>query len=1171
MKSLLLVLATLLALACPPPAPTRPSCTPNPCTEGDRTACTVVDGLARCSCREGFDEVAGLCVARGPCAANPCTLPNRGVCVASGATAICQCNAGFRDDGAGQCVAVTSCTPNPCTRPGRTVCTEGTGAVTCSCEAGLRDDGAGGCVSTNPCATNPCTEANRTVCVAQGLAAVCRCDAGFVEDGSGRCVAAQSCTPNPCTLPNRTRCSVAQNVVSCACDPGYRMDAIGQCVAIDPCVPNPCTAPNRSVCLAVGGTATCGCDQGYQLDGLGQCVAIDPCMPNPCSAPNKTVCTNQGGAATCGCVQGYRPDALGQCVPNDACVPNPCLLPNRDVCTPVGSTAICSCRPGFHDVAGACVPDDPCQPNPCSRPNEGVCMAGADAGVTCSCNPGYQPAANGCELPLPPTCANQHTSGDSFEPDECPALAKPIVPGVPQAHTFAPAGDVDFVTFTADAGAVVRFDESGPIASSLTLLDSDGVTPLLSNQTDLLMRKVPRAGAYFVQVRAPTPTTTGATTFLLTLSLDDHADDRAGAAPLMPAASPGTSLTGRFDFPGDLDCLAVPVTANRIYALEETTGTDVYLQVLTATGTYLPSTDAELLRFRSTTTETLFFCARAAVTSSLASWTLRATDEGADDHPNTAPGAVTLPPAPPPGASVSGRFEYAFDADCVSVPVLANRVFTFEETTATDVYLWVLTDTGTFISQTDSEALRFETSTAQTLHFCTRAYSSSSLASWTLRVTDHGADDHADGRAGASALVPSTAPGTSLTGRFDYPFDVDCLAVPVQAGLVYAFEETTPTDVYLSVLTSTGTFFSRTDSEALRFEASTSQTLFFCTEAYSSSSLASWTLRVTEIGADDHADGRAGATTLTPSPPPGASLVGQFDYPFDLDCLAVPVQADRVYVFEEASGTDVYLSVLTATGTFVSRTDSELLRFKTSTAETLTLCTEAYSSSSLASWTLRVTDLGPDDHADGRVGASPLVPAAAPGTSVTGRFDFFGDVDCLAVPVVAARIYAFEEVSATDVYLNVLTATGTALARTDSESWQFKAATSETLFFCTSAWSSSSLASWTLRVTDLGLDDHEDLRGPTATPLAIGGAAMNGAIQFSGDVDVFSFEATSVLALRVVTTGQPVSVQVVGSSGAVIASGSGPGTLAFVVPAPGTAWVTIRSSSFSSYTVAIGN
>ena len=1205
MRRALFVIGALALFACPPVVPISDTCSPNPCA-GDRSVCSIVGGAAVCSCREGFDDVAGSCVAkascannlcmgdrsvctlvdnavvcscrqgfddvggqcvqRGPCASNPCTQPNRTVCVASGGTAVCQCDSGFRDDGGGQCVAAPSCSPNPCRQPGKTVCSVASGAVTCSCEAGLRDDGRGGCVSENPCAMNPCMQPNRSVCVASGTTAICQCDSGFLDDGSGQCVRAPSCTPNPCTTPNRTECTQAGGMVTCGCNTGFRLDAQNQCVPIDLCSPNPCTQANKTVCSSAGGMVTCSCDVGFRLDALGQCVPMNVCNPNPCTQANRAQCSEVGGVATCSCDVGFRLDALGQCVPMNACSPNPCTQPNRGVCSDVGGTAVCSCAPGFHDVAGTCVIDDPCLPNPCTLPHQTVCSASADAGVSCSCEAGYQPGTNGCELPLPPTCMGQHTTGDSYEPNECPALAKPITPGVAQAHTFAPAGDLDFVSFTADAGVVLRAEESGPLASSLSLYDSDGVTALVTNQSDLLLRKLPHDGTYYLQVRAQTASVMGATSIQVTLGADDHADSRTGAALL----NPGASITGRFDFPGDMDCLAVPVQAGHIYTLDETTATDVYLQVLTGTATYLSSTDAEVLRFRVTTSETLYLCARAAVTSSTATWTLRATDEGVDDHVNDRVGAVTLAPLSTPGASLSGRFDYSSDVDCLAVPVQANRIYAFEETSVTDVYLYVLTATGTFISTTDAESLRFETSTAETLTFCTRAYTSSNLANWTLRVTDEGVDDHTDDRVNASVLTPTAMPGATVSGRFQYPADAECVSVPVQANRIYTFEEATPTDVYLWVLTSTGTFISTTDGEVLRFETSQAETLFLCTRAYASSNLATWTLRVTDQGVDDHTDDRTGAVLLTPTATPGTTITGTFDYPGDPECVSVPVTAGRIYSFDETTATDVYLWVLTATGTFFSTTDAESLRFEATTSETLFFCTRAYTSSNLSPWALRVIDQGVDDHADDRTGAVTLTPAVTPGASVSGRFDYPADPDCLAVPVQANRIYTFEETTSTDVYLWVLTATGTYFSTTDAELLRFRTSTAETLFFCTRAYTSSNLSPWTLKVTDLGTDDHSDTR-VGATALTVDGPVASGNVQFSGDTDFFSFEATSVLALRAITTGIGVTVQIQNASGSVVATGAGPGTFAFALPSAGTYFVRITSASLGAYTVGVAN
>ena len=83
-----------------------------------------------------------------------------------------------------------------------------------------------------------------------------------------------------------------------------------------------------------------------------------------------------------------------------------------------------------------------------------------------------------------------------------------------------------------------------------------------------------------------------------------------------------------------------------------------------------------------------------------------------------------------------------------------------------------------------------------------------------------------------------------------------------------------------------------------------------------------------------------------------------------------------------------------------------------------------------------------------------------------------------------------------------------------------------------------------------------------------------GEVQLGTDVDFFSFNVTSVLALRVVTTGIGTSVQVQSSTGAVIASGTGPGTLAFAAPSSGTYFVRVAASvpsSIGAYSVAVGN
>ena len=65
--------------------------------------------------------------------------------------------------------------------------------------------------------------------------------------------------------------------------------------------------------------------------------------------------------------------------------------------------------------------------------------------------------------------------------------------------------------------------------------------------------------------------------------------------------------------------------------------------------------------------------------------------------------------------------------------------------------------------------------------------------------------------------------------------------------------------------------------------------------------------------------------------------------------------------------------------------------------------------------------------------------------------------------------------------------------------------------------------------------------------------------------------ATSVLALRAITTGIGVTVQIQNASGSVVATGAGPGTFAFALPSAGTYFVRITSTSLGAYTVGVAN
>src|SRR5258708_6630736 len=109
-------------------------------------------------------------------------------------------------------------------------------------------------------------------------------------------------------------------------------------------------------------------------------------------------------------------------------------------------------------VATACVvnqskPSNPCLVNgqsPCKDPNRTQCV-NENGAARCLCDQGFIARPSGaCEAVSASNCPEH--AGDSAEPDDCIAKAKPMVPGDPsRTQTIDPIGDYDFVSFTAAA------------------------------------------------------------------------------------------------------------------------------------------------------------------------------------------------------------------------------------------------------------------------------------------------------------------------------------------------------------------------------------------------------------------------------------------------------------------------------------------------------------------------------------------------------------------------------------------------------------------------------------------------------------------------------------------------------------------------------------------------
>lgn len=99
-RGLLLIGLLLLLTTCSSEEGQNAACEGLACGAG---ACEVVEGRATCRCEPGFHDEGGVCVADVDplCSPNPCTEPNKTVCSALNGIAHCACDPGFEPDGEG--------------------------------------------------------------------------------------------------------------------------------------------------------------------------------------------------------------------------------------------------------------------------------------------------------------------------------------------------------------------------------------------------------------------------------------------------------------------------------------------------------------------------------------------------------------------------------------------------------------------------------------------------------------------------------------------------------------------------------------------------------------------------------------------------------------------------------------------------------------------------------------------------------------------------------------------------------------------------------------------------------------------------------------------------------------------------------------------------------------
>lgn len=881
-------------------------------------------------------------------------------------------------------------------------------------------------------------------------------------------------------------------------------------------------------------------------------------------------------------------------MPFAPCIPNPCVGDHRTTCRASGSTAICSCDPGFRDDGlGGCV--DACEPNPCAEPHQHVC-ATSPSGYACGCDPGYVAGpSGGCAFSAPPNCSRAHLGGDAFEPDECPTLAKLAALPASDAHTLDRAGDEDWIAVDGKAGSAYLAKASGTMAVELSTWDATGTTLLESANGSLnnpaTLSATPGASRVLFKVRAADGSSTGSYDLSITEIADDYANDYSSAASL----DLGKAASGKLDYSNDKDWFDFIATAGRLYRVTLGANLATY-DLWDAAGATAPSTHSPLASAGFSGSTTLDWKAPADgayylrvysyypyYSDSPGSYTLKVEDLGVDDFSDNAASAAGISV----GQSKSGALQFAGDQDWFSFNFPAGHIcgVTVKSSQFISASLFDSRGNGTSnlaqlaSNQGQSFTVQAKLTGSGPYYFLVYSYSPYSTAAptYSVQVNDLGVDDYGDSAADATPIPLDT----SVSGGIQFNADWDWFSVASVPGHLYQ-AEIAPSTLNFVVYASDGRTQVQNSSYdgSGTFGGSGSGPFYIAvgSSSFNASSATTYALKIRDIGVDDYGDSaaKAGAVSV------GALVPGVIQYWGDIDWLSFPAEVSHVYRVEVVpSGFSAQARVLSTDGVTVLASGSSAaqldlpFRAFSSGSYFVSIASEYRYSSADVAYSVFVSDLGPDDAGDNYLTAAPLPLGAA----TSGSIQFSGDADWLALSTVPGRVYRITVAPlGFSAKARLLKSDGHTEQGSESSHspmhFQFKAADAGPSYVAVSAFYPGATGSYAVLAEDLGADDFGDSQAQ-ARPLVVGAAATSGAIQFGGDVDVFSFDAAAdSLALNVIAGGPlATSLTVAGADGKVMAQAAGPGSMAVTVPSAGTWYLTVAAASAGntgSYTVQVG-
>ncbi len=622
---------------------------------------------------------------------------------------------------------------------------------------------------------------------------------------------------------------------------------------------------------------------------------------------------------------------------------------------------------------------------------------------------------------------------DDLGPDDCgddPGDATGLTLGATETGTLEATDDVDAYSIPAQAGHAYSVTASASSSSyggvSATVIDAKG--------TDLM----PSGGSYGYGQRVFTATADGLVFVLVqatysggrqpvsyTLVVTDLGKDDYGDTPsTATTVSAGASGSGRFSTESDVDMLAFPATAPRIYGVSCAFSyplNECGISVTDQLGLQLARSNG----FGSPSSATFLAPTSGTITVAFSSrydtgpYTWRITDLGLDDCGDD-PSSATLLAGPP--ATGAGAIQYQGDHDVYGFGVDAGLVYQFSCTTPSTSSggcgLALLDGAGVVLTRaspsysSSSTVLAWEAQRSETV-FVDVTGTGSVSQTYRYGLATNGTDDYGDTRATAA---PAVVGGVTAAGHFETPADVDVFTFAATAGHVYQFNCAPSGGPCAAHFSDASGATLRDDGPSSQYSAApvavsakalTTGPLYVSAGPGSTSSwvLTAYQWSIVDLGLDDCGDSVTDATAVTAA---GTATPGTFEYGADVDVLRFDALAGEMFRLTcmRPSSSTCQVSVRTAAGQVLGSSSwgSSAIGFKSPAAGTLyaTLAPSASFGQGVAgTYTWLLENLGKDDYGDDITSAT----AIALNTPTSGVLEINSDTDAFSVPLSASASY----------------------------------------------------------------------------------------------------------------------------------------------------------------------